>query len=192
MVADLDDDPYPPRSRGGGWSALGWMCITAVAAAGVTLSLHRNDMLRPAAQRVHQESLYSQFETKVGAPGFGTLRSLETFRAAMTSAPEAAPAPPPESDAKEKRELARMEVSDAKRSSPAVKEATPAPMPAKSEAKVEAPPAKKQEAIPSRPFAQRSKAPKAPAARAAIARPAPKRAANKPAGNSFDPLNPNL
>lgn len=63
--------------------------------SGVVVGLHRNDLLREGARRIGREAQYLELERRlVGAPGYGTPRSVEANLHPPTAAtpPAAAPA----------------------------------------------------------------------------------------------------
>jgi hypothetical protein len=79
------------QSGGGGW-------IVALAfAAGVAVTLYRNDIVHAAARNIGQESSYLKLEQALGGPSFGTPRAVATMAAAaaaITVSPPAPPSPP--------------------------------------------------------------------------------------------------
>jgi hypothetical protein len=118
--------------------------ITIVAVlSGVVVGLHRNDLLREGARRIGREAQYLELERRlVGAPGYGTPRSVEAnLHAPPAAAPAAVelagatPAPSPEP-------AAAPEPAGAPAPSPAATAAAPTASPEPAAlAKVASPPA---------------------------------------------------
>lgn len=82
-----------PGLRGGGGSKMGKVLIGVAIAAGLLVTLYRNDLLRPMAESAGQKSAYQSLESALGAPGFGTPQAVtqmstmlnpETAAAALT------------------------------------------------------------------------------------------------------------
>ena len=69
----VSQTPQPAR-RGGGF---GRFLLSVAVIAGVGISLYRNDVVRDAAQSLHQEPLFKRLESALGGPAFGTLRAVE-------------------------------------------------------------------------------------------------------------------
>jgi len=82
-----------PGLRGGGGGNMGKVLIGVAIAAGLLVTLYRNDLLRPMAESAGQKSAYEKLESALGAPGFGTPQAVtqmsttlnpETTAAALT------------------------------------------------------------------------------------------------------------
>jgi hypothetical protein len=76
-VAADDVNPFAPKpSRSGTWLTL------LAAAAGIVLTLYRNDVLKSVATSAGQARVYSSVESALGGPGFGTVGSIEVIEKA--------------------------------------------------------------------------------------------------------------
>ena len=137
----LDDIPIPaPRQRS---SRAGSFILLLAGLCGLGVTLYRNDVLRDAARSAGQTGLYSRLEAAVGAPGFGTLRSIEAMTASSLSTGSlgattttATPAPPETKAAG--AEPLNPSAASTPTTSPAsvnAKEAEPAPIPLEALAK---------------------------------------------------------
>lgn len=61
-------------------SGMGGRIVMGIAiAAGVLITLHRNDLLRPMATSAGSEGTYGKIEAALGSPGFGTTQSVAHF-----------------------------------------------------------------------------------------------------------------
>jgi hypothetical protein len=80
IALNQPDLPVPRRKGGGGW------LVALAVLSGLGITLYRNDVLRHVAHRYGQDRIYSRIEAAVGAPGFGTLRSLEQATAEASQA----------------------------------------------------------------------------------------------------------
>lgn len=69
--------PQAPAGTGTG----GRIVMVLAVAAGLVLTLYRNDVLMAAAKSAGSESVYTKVESAVGQPGFGTTRSVEHLAA---------------------------------------------------------------------------------------------------------------
>jgi hypothetical protein len=91
MAAPSFGDTQVYQQGGGGW-------IVALAfAAGLAVTLYRNDIVHAAARNIGQESSYLKLEQALGGPSFGTPRAVATMAAAaaaITVSPPAAASPP--------------------------------------------------------------------------------------------------
>ncbi len=87
--------PHAPTGTGTG----GRVVMALAVAAGLILTLYRNDILSDAAKSAGSEGVYSKVESAFGQPGFGTTRSVQQLAAliphdeALTTLPAAAAAP---------------------------------------------------------------------------------------------------
>lgn len=70
----MSEIPNMRGSSGGG--AAGKVVMGVAIAAGLLITLHRNDLLRPMAASAGQTAAYESLEGALGAPGFGTTRSV--------------------------------------------------------------------------------------------------------------------
>ena len=74
-----------PRLRSSG---MGGRVVMGIAiAAGLLVTLHRNDLLRPMAASAGSESAYDKVQAALGSPGFGTTQSVSDF-SKMLNPPE--------------------------------------------------------------------------------------------------------
>jgi hypothetical protein len=74
-----------PRLRPSG---MGGRIVMGIAiAAGVLVTLHRNDLLRPMATSAGSEAAYDKVQAALGSPGFGTTQSVAHF-SKMLNPPE--------------------------------------------------------------------------------------------------------
>jgi hypothetical protein len=62
-------------------------------AAGLAITLYRNDVLSNAAKSAGSEGVYARVESAFGQPGFGTTRSVEQLAAMMAPAEAVNPLP---------------------------------------------------------------------------------------------------
>jgi len=69
----MSDIPALRGQRGGN---LGKVLIGVAIAAGLLVTLYRNDLLRPMAESAGQKSAYEKLESALGAPGFGTPQAV--------------------------------------------------------------------------------------------------------------------
>jgi hypothetical protein len=69
---------------GGESSRLGSVVMALAVAAGLLITLYRNDLLKDLAVSAGQTSTYEAVEATVGSPGFGTTRSVEKLAQALT------------------------------------------------------------------------------------------------------------
>lgn len=73
----MSETPYYAGDRSSG---LGGRIVMGVAiAAGVLLTLHRNDLLRPMAESAGKGAAYDNIEKALGSPSFGTTRAVTQF-----------------------------------------------------------------------------------------------------------------
>jgi hypothetical protein len=72
--------PSAQRSESG---LAGRIVVGLAIAAGLLLTLHRNDLLRPMAASAGTEATYQKVESALGSPGFGTTRSVAQFSATL-------------------------------------------------------------------------------------------------------------
>lgn len=79
-----------PGLRGSGSSKVGKILIGVAIAAGLLVTLYRNDLLRPMAESAGQKSTYEKFESALGAPGFGTPQGVNQMSAMLNPAAAAA------------------------------------------------------------------------------------------------------
>lgn len=165
-----------PQERSSRWP------VIALAAAGLLLTLYRNDLLRDAAAAAGQASLYDAIEGVIGAPGFGTPRSVEEPEA------EVLPAETPTS---------QLATTTATPSAPVIEEEEPS-----TAAKDVAEPEEKEApaaTAPSAPSAQRATptrtptttAPRKTTTRSTSSAPAPKKT-TKSRNSEYDPMNASL
>src|SRR5882724_1890290 len=66
--------------QGGGF---GRFLVGLALAAGASVTLYRNDVVRDAAHSLHQDGLYARLQQALGGPSFGTLASLEQSGSAV-------------------------------------------------------------------------------------------------------------
>lgn len=161
-----------------------WMPIVLAAAAGLVITLYRNDVLYAGARTTGQEAAYLRLESALGGPSFGTPRYVEPMAKAAAALQEIAPLPAPTSTSTSKSDSTSDDSSDSS-SKPTT---TPKPSPASQ------PEPRKVSAAPS---PQPQSAPRG-ATRPAAAVEAPNpvfkqpKGATKAKGNEFDPLNGSL
>jgi hypothetical protein len=55
-----------------------WLLRLALA-AGLVVTVYRNDLITSVARSAHQEAAFDQLEQRIGGPGFGTVRAVETL-----------------------------------------------------------------------------------------------------------------
>ncbi len=67
--------PAPAERRGAGER---WLVRLALA-AGLLMTVYRNDFVTEMARSAHQEPAFEQLQQRLGGPGFGTVRSVETL-----------------------------------------------------------------------------------------------------------------
>ncbi len=80
----MSDIPsFRPRQSGRGGKVLMGVAI----AAGLLLTLYRNDLLRPMAESAGSVDAYEEIESAFGSPGFGTTRSVSQLSAMLNPPP---------------------------------------------------------------------------------------------------------
>lgn len=79
-----------PALRGGGGGRVGKILIGVAIAAGLLITLHRNDLLRPMAESAGQKSTYEKVESALGAPSFGTPQEVSQMSAKLNPATDEA------------------------------------------------------------------------------------------------------
>ncbi|HEY6725066.1 MAG TPA: hypothetical protein VI197_13610 [Polyangiaceae bacterium] len=79
-----------PGLRGSSGGNVGKILIGVAIAAGLLVTLYRNDLLRPMAESAGQKSTYEKFESALGAPGFGTPQGVTQMSAMLNPAAAAA------------------------------------------------------------------------------------------------------
>jgi hypothetical protein len=67
--------------------------MALAVAAGLMMTLYRNDILSSAAQSSGSEGVYSKVESAFGQPGFGTTRSIEELAALVPNSEPISPVP---------------------------------------------------------------------------------------------------
>lgn len=76
----MSGTPHAPAGTGTG----GRIVMVLALAAGLVMTLYRNDLLLTAAQSAGSEAAYESVESTFGQPGFGTTRSVEQLAALVT------------------------------------------------------------------------------------------------------------
>ena len=93
------------------------MVMGVAIAAGVLITLHRNDLLRPMASSAGSEAAYQQLEVALGGPGFGTTRAVTEFSTLLnpptTEAEQTTSAASASSDAQDEADTSSEGESDA-------------------------------------------------------------------------------
>lgn len=80
-MSHIPDPGLRPAGRGG-------RIVMGIAiAAGLLITLHRNDLLRPMASSAGSEAAYDKIQAALGSPGFGTTQSVVHF-SKMLNPPE--------------------------------------------------------------------------------------------------------
>jgi hypothetical protein len=90
LAAPSFSSGYEYRQSGGG----GWIVAFAFA-AGLAVTLYRNDIVHAAARNIGQEATYLKLEHALGGPSFGTPRAVETMAAAAAAITTTSPSPSP-------------------------------------------------------------------------------------------------
>lgn len=73
----------PAMQGGTGGGMAGKVVLGVAIAAGLLITLHRNDLLRPMAASAGQTAAYESLESSFGAPGFGTTRSVAVLSSTL-------------------------------------------------------------------------------------------------------------
>ncbi len=171
------------RQGGGGW------LVALAFAAGLAVTLYRNDIVHAAARNIGQETTYLKLEQALGGPSFGTPRAVESMAAAAAaiSTSPLEPATP-----------AALPTSASTTATPAATTTTAAPAPAET-ATPSAPAATATEAPAAKPApAPPPRSAPVPAHRTQSSQAAPavdpvfKTTKKKGKGNEYDPLNGSL
>ena len=79
-----------PGLRGSSSGTMGKVLIGLAIAAGLLVTLHRNDLLRPMAESAGQKSAYESLESALGAPSFGTPQAVTQMSSMLNPAAAAA------------------------------------------------------------------------------------------------------
>jgi hypothetical protein len=181
---------YEYRQSGGG----GWIVAFAFA-AGLAVTLYRNDIVHAAARNIGQESTYLKLEHALGGPSFGTPRAVETM-AAAAAAIATSPSPSPSSPVAAPTTPTAATTSTTSTTTSPVATTTPEPAAPSTPAATAPEPAKATKAAPaeaprSAPAAHRpaSNAQSSPEVDPVFKTP---KKGKKGKGNEYDPLNPSL
>jgi hypothetical protein len=83
-ITMTDTPSFRPERKG----VFGRVLLGTAIAAGVLITLYRNDLLRPVVASAGSEAAYEKIEATFGSPGFGTTRSVASFSATLNPDPE--------------------------------------------------------------------------------------------------------